>query len=391
MSVMKDMIYKILAGRKEGEIELESDSLFYELSQKNNDRWGGRQSRFLLLLCALVISIIFIFGSFIFFIHDVILFQNKMAINECGAFVPTRSCDREYVLFMFNSSDVWANTGIQLQEGDRIRISVSGAFNSSIANLEHDTYFNCKSQYNWYGNSLLNKRGSEKEEIGNCMYNGKKARFGSILFQIQPDAEFCRYDTIGNKIHQLDVEDREMMDIKENGILYFAVNDIYLTDSVIQKYITRNQKIFNKDSISSQEFLHYQDSVKLFYKVQDSLFVIGDGLLDHFRSPRYREVWYNDNIGAILINIVIERKVTYGFLKPSNWYRHVEEDIFAALEKSTMLGKVWSILYKSLYWTIILLGLGLVYFILGIGILIIFWLPFKFLLMTGQKVCKIRL
>lgn len=66
-----------------------------------------------------------------FFIKDILLFDEKPIVTEAGAIIPQRSCNREQVLFHFNAAELWARTGVQLQKGDRIKISHSGGGDST--------------------------------------------------------------------------------------------------------------------------------------------------------------------------------------------------------------------------------------------------------------------
>lgn len=252
MSSIRDTIRSIIAGETDRHLIVNTDSFLIGLFRHPLEKDESRLkliANFVLLLGAVIACIVAIVCSFVFFIDDVLLFRPQVRINQQGAFVPTNSCGREYVLFMFNSADPWASTGIQLCEGDRIKISASGAFNSAIRQTADAANENSRNPYPWYGSNIRKRMEiadpGEKDEVGKCIYNDTdNARFGSILYQIQPDAVPCEFDNRNRRIHQLSVQDGEnFREVRENGILHFAVNDIYLTPAVIDAFAEENRKI----------------------------------------------------------------------------------------------------------------------------------------------------
>ena len=110
---------------------------------------GNRGLHFSLALAIAFMMLVVSVWYGIFFIKDVILYETEFTTNEQGAIVPKKPLGGEYVLYLFNTSDIWANPGIQVNKNDRIRISISGGFNSSVEEALDAAIENTKVKYDW--------------------------------------------------------------------------------------------------------------------------------------------------------------------------------------------------------------------------------------------------
>ena len=179
--------------------------------------------------------------------------------------------DNEIIYWLFNSADLWANSGIEVKEGDVISVRTSGAYHTAIHHLVMDADNNTKLDNPWSHSK------GDSPSTDSPLYERSKARAkfriapdlsqNTILMQVIPskvgekDNEFdWRTDTsnacyIDGKRHVLNkVNDhyksglkteqkepdiyeigigKENIRIRTNGILHFAVNDIALTPRVI--------------------------------------------------------------------------------------------------------------------------------------------------------------
>ena len=179
--------------------------------------------------------------------------------------------DNEIIYWLFNSADLWANSGIEVKEGDVISVRTSGAYHTAIHHLVEDANNNTKIRNPWSHSK------GDSPSTDSPLYERSKARAkfriapdlsqNTILMQVIPskvgekDNEFdWRTDTsnacyIDGKRHVLNkVNDhyksglkteqkepdiyeigigKENIRIRTNGILHFAVNDIALTPRVI--------------------------------------------------------------------------------------------------------------------------------------------------------------
>lgn len=351
MYSIRDIIRQAIVEGRGKRLTVTTDNFFVRLLRRSEPH-GPRRGiigRFLLIAATLILALSLVLGAFIFFIGDVLLYRPQVRINAQGAFIPTNSCGREYALFMFNSADVWADTGIQLRCGDRIKISASGGFHSSISRLHDAARENYRPRYSWY-DSHTRDAGANIDGSGteNCIYTGPDAYFGSILYQIGPEAVECACENEaeeGSAIRQLSRRDGSAFrEVIENGILRFTVNDIYLTDRVIERLERHNRMLVGSRTAdgrlsderlcipydSTARRLIAEETLQLYFVTPDStsLCIAGKEFRDHFRDPDRRKVWFEDNVGEILLNIEIQRKLTsrqfllHGIV---SWYRDLEE------------------------------------------------------------------
>lgn len=179
--------------------------------------------------------------------------------------------DNEIIYWLFNTADLWANSGIEVKEGDVISVRTSGAYHTAIHHLVEDANNNTKIRNPWSHSK------GDSPSTDSPLYERSKARAkfriapdlsqNTILMQVIPskvgekDNEFdWRTDTnnacyIDGKRHVLnkvidhyksglkteqkepDIYEigigKENIRIRTNGILHFAVNDIALTPRVI--------------------------------------------------------------------------------------------------------------------------------------------------------------
>lgn len=323
------------SGRLDGKkrITVRNARLLPEIAQSKNRKHPQRRMvLFSLLLISLAAALVFLVSSFVFLIGDVLLFNRPPVITDAGAIVLQRSCNREQAIFYFSASDYWAPTGITLNRGDRIRISVSGGFYSDIADLFEASRINRRPKYS-YLFGLAPRRNSPADTA--CKYTiypenrsssdpEKKARFGSVLWTVSDWNILHGRERITSDIRQIEKETaKKYQKIECSGELFFSVNDIYLSDSVVEELLQQDVvKKFQKDRISLQEAaqaraalvpLYIPDSVNGF---SDTLPLAvspadPDAVKSYLRTrPELREIWFQDNVGSLLICVEIERKLT---------------------------------------------------------------------------------
>ncbi len=321
-----------------------SAGLLGRLLQRISRYFGGwwRTISFVLLITALFASIVFTIHGVVFFIKDILFFSEKPTVNHSGAIIPQRSCNREQVIFYFNTADMWVNTGIQLRKGDKIRISHSGSFHSDILDIYNNSIKNDKLTYPYY------PQAKQYSSVDNCLYNttnrndlsfkerlgewlgvsktkSRQPYFGSVIWQI--NNENFVVGTDNSHIHQIEPQDAErFVRIRDNGELFLSVNDIYLSDRVI-------------DSLSNTP--SYADSYILFggeriYFSPENAAHLKNLCNDY---PEYRTMWFRDNLGSMLICIEIHRRVHITQWM-TRWYRSTEEHISSALSHGGFYGAI---------------------------------------------------
>ena len=114
------------------------------------------------------------------------------------------------------------------------------------------------------------------------------ARFGSLLVQIKDDYEEPSYDSDEHKIIQLGTTTENHIPphftADHAGVLNFSVNDIYLSERVLSRI---------KSCCCLRKQLEL-DSAKL-------------ANLKKSCERNHRELWFDDNVGEVLLNINIHR------------------------------------------------------------------------------------
>lgn len=360
------------------------------------------------LLALLIISVWFLVHFAIFLVKDVIMYQKDIQVNETGAFMQSKSSESEHAMYLFTTSEVWANTGIQLHAGDRIMMSASGAFNTSIRSVYDGAIRNELPEYPWIMVGGRNDMASSEwtNNINLTLY--PVTHFGAVLYQIRSDADPCRSDwteiiaepldtallqdkafrqkwrdSLENKlgIYELTTFD-DYIDVKKDGTLHVAVNDIYLNDAVIRKYENDNRakaaRLMNDSVLTVYDDgknvtvdKDFRDLFSLFYYPEvDSIhngsvvFIAGEKFTDHFRDNR--EAWFNDNVGQIALTANIQHRIPDWAVKQVSWYRSIENQVL------NIKNNPWNILWLLLEFLIVIPAI----FFAGYAILtfVIYWM-----------------
>ncbi len=283
--------------------------IFYWICSKVAGLFLGRKMwlycsprfNFVVLAASVVGSISLLVSIFAFYINDVLFFNNVTTINRRGALVTRQACGVDHYMYLFNTADLWSDTGIEVLEGDHVRISGSGAFYSDILDMKRAADNNCKPRYRLSNvayplTDTLYDRAKEAESAKYCMYSDKKdAVYGSLLYQIigetqQPKTRYEKGEE--NPIRQVAINrkgrlDDNFFEARESGVLHVAVNDIYLDETTIQKIKDDKDNKDNSDDLRS--------------RVQ----AIENKPVDPLWRAR---AWFNDNCGDILLNVTIERR-----------------------------------------------------------------------------------
>ncbi|MCH5335251.1 MAG: hypothetical protein J1D86_05565 [Alistipes sp.] len=427
----QDEILKVLSqNRRADKIAVESDDLLNALSSNADKR---SMTGFCTVLALAICSLLFIINFAIFLINDVIFFENEIVVSRAGAFMPRKACDSEQAIFMFNTSELWADTGIQLQKGDKIKISASGSFHSSIHELVEDTEKNRIPKYAWVSGNLRKaewrnivrdsafyKRLADNDRF--CL--SPAAKFGAVLYQIRTDADPCRSDwmpIIGGMeiyensslqsggqaapdrttrrriarllqqkagIYELETRREGFRTVNESGTLHVAVNDIYLNDSVISIYARRNTERYKalygdcdcsepiRDPERIREMLDSGDFDLSYSPEQNVMYIAGEKFENYFKQ--HRDAWFTDNVGQIAITVDIQHRIPQWVTSPRSWYRRLETQLDRALEMDGGAFWRWKFWGAVGHWVLLLLEIAVV-------------IPVAFLLSSAVLSCALYL
>ena len=252
---------------------------------------------------------------------------------------------------MFNASEPWTNTGIQLLKGDKMRMRVSGGFFSDALGLYEAAQWNFKPYYEWISmsnNDATNHKFvwpfvNNKENINNKKDSRlicEETEFGDLIYRIGNE----EYDD--DKIHYLNKNRSNFRyyfdEIQESGYLLLSINEVKQDatlgsgpqnyDSIMFSFKEKNTKYYNyhKEMIGDEkafgEFIH-------------SAWSINDN--------------YKDNIGQILVAVEIQRKLDNVQWRKI-WYRYVENNVVGIWSSNikgvwktllTVVFMIWAIFY----------------------------------------------
>lgn len=180
--------------------------------------------------------------------------------NEYGATI-IQNEDNEVIYWLFNSAELWANSGIHVKKGDVISVRASGAFHTAIHHLVEDADSN-KMRHKWL-NPIGGPNSSDAKDNNRAAFRiSTTASFNKMLMQVIPDSVVLKNDTgawnpcyapyidgravvsrdaNGNIIEKESIfpdiyaigSERDKITIRTDGVLYFTVNDIALTKEII--------------------------------------------------------------------------------------------------------------------------------------------------------------
>lgn len=381
----REMIYGITGQRKIGRLEIVTEDLLQLVSHNRKALLS-----LITLLALLVISIGFIIHFAIFLINDVVLFRKEITVNDTGAFMQSKACDSEQAMYLFNTSELWANTGIQVRKGDRMKLSASGAFNTSIQSVEKGARTNKLPKYAWSSVGSMSDT-IPAEWDNNVLSLFPPSQFGTVLYQIRNDAEplqsdWTAYypevinpDDMKDEVFRGEVEKtlsdnmairkmtntEDYIDVDKDGTIYVAINDIYFNDALIRKFEKENLDILSHqpglqtveitDSLKGKNILVPRSQKRLFplyyLPVNDPLagdslvYVAGPAFVDFFRQNR--DVWYNDNVGQIAVTAEIQHQISNWPVNSAGWYRIVETQVM------NVRTNPWNILWLFLEFVIV--------------------------------------
>lgn len=204
----------------------------------------------LLIIIVVLAMTIFIGLSFITVSIKSVYPYNSIRVNAFGA-TTMQSEDREIHYWLFNTAELWANSGIHVKEGDRLTIRSSGKFNTAIhhmINAAESNDFNI----DWLGPEG-GKSSQKRDEQRMDFRIFTKLPANALIMQVVPDtcnalsvSLITRNPRNKNDIYFIGKERVDLI-VQKEGNLHFAVNDIVLTEDVINRMIKQND-----DSIGSR-------------------------------------------------------------------------------------------------------------------------------------------
>lgn len=346
----------------------------------------------------LITFIVILIASVLFFIRSVLFLPPDNNVNGEGTMSMKQPCGQEQYLYVYNTAQSWANTGIELLKGDKVEITSSGYYYSSIADMCERAETNKPPRY--LPTDTLSKREKELVEalsvyrVPRSDNSIDEPHFGYLLFSIRSDEDWDYDDPNSQKmIYQAERKSNSTftrtIEVENNGRLFVSINDIYLSKHVLDTLLM-NRKLFDmvihtKDTLDSktigewvrqiqkpQIMRNVRDSV-LFSDIDETYFskinvdrIIKDKVREDtlqvckntlekrlykrdslyltIMADKRKEAWFDDNVGEILVNVTVTRNI-YG--------------------EGNFLSSFISRLYRSIKWQhLAMIAIGILVFLL---------------------------
>lgn len=289
----------------------------------------------IIIVVAIIICLVFLGISGVALIVKKFYPYNTLKSNKYGATV-IQNENGDVTYWLFNSADLWANSGIEVKKGEIISIRTSGAFNTAVHRLVEAARENRVAD-KWLsptGGMPSKGNDSEKRDIKRSDFrisNAAGADFNTILMQVLPkDYEkygpewykedykknnqdstlwFDRIDGgMPNEYSTANIyvigREQENIEIQEDGVLFFACNDIALTRRKIKAMQKHIKPVYIKDDYYGTTQARKKDTGDLAIGPHPNN--PNKTELDYYQDSNYVNAWYDDNVGSFLI--VVERK-----------------------------------------------------------------------------------
>lgn len=340
-------------------LEIKRHGWLYELLRKPRELW-----KLFNFLFALLVVLFISLGLVVIMLKQ--FFPYNTITTGIYGNTTLRSEDRDVTYWLFNTAELWAKSGIKVKKGDILTIRASGASHTAVHHLAKSAEENTDLDLLWNdtGGSVLHS-GTDWDKNRREFRVAPGENEGVLLMQVIPeDVDEARVRQLyfdgrnqesEGRIYVIGKE-RQNLVIQQDGILYFAVNDVVLTPGIIdmmfRNTVSRiNGRLAPADTISAATVSRLlatdgldaaidvlekatprprlADSVYLAkcrqankeaydlspYPLTDSLdtrarrwLATGWPLLNeilYYRHTDFRDAWYIDNLGSFLI--VIER------------------------------------------------------------------------------------
>lgn len=317
--------------------------------------------KFIGLLMVVVVLLFFILATVSLIIKRYYPY-NDITTNIYGA-TTFKNEDKDVTYWLFNTAEMWANSGIRVQENDILTIRTSGSWHTAIHHLVEDSKSNSLLRECWIG-SDGSLRDSPNDSFRSQFRISPNDIDGVLLMTVFPensqnehhimnngnikDNNKAFMDAISSDYQKYRIgRERRNIRIMSDGILHFTVNDVILTRKTIKKMYSRyiaeelepilkgadkdavntwvnnwdlNDTIVFKENIrqidKSISYAENPDSAKSkkdnplrikfgSYPGQKSKSLLDNELIYYYNNQFY-DAWFVDNIGSALI--IIEQK-----------------------------------------------------------------------------------
>ena len=312
MKSIRDIIKTNIINETNQSVDIDDANFFVELANSKSKDGNSKIFNFSMLIFAIIVGLVFVINSSVYFIKDVLNSRNDCKITPEGAIVAYMDGDKEFYLFLFNVSEPWTNTGIQLLKGDKMRMRLSGGFFGDALGLYEAVQWNFKPYYDWVSMNDNGTTDHKKDSLLIC----KEVNFGDLIYRIGNE------ENTDAPIRYLNKNRNDCFnyydDVQENGYLLLSINE--------DKQDERNtQWSWPQDSDSIKSY--FEEKYSEYYDYHKKMIGDSKGAFDKFiHSAWNNNDNYKDNIGQILVAVEVQRKLDNVQWRKI-WYRDVENNV----------------------------------------------------------------
>lgn len=178
--------------------------------------------------------------------------------------------DKEVIYWLFNTAELWANSGIEVKADDVLTIRSSGRMHTAVHHLVKDAKENKVLDDQWLGTDgeqYIREEKSSKDKLRTEFRIAQNNPESVLLMQViayedsnlsdrfisdsSPKTKDRSQRILSSAINEPIVIGKERTNLRpgKDGILHFAANDIVLTDSIISEmYLQYMNDILSKDA-----------------------------------------------------------------------------------------------------------------------------------------------
>lgn len=230
---------------------------------------------------------------------------SDITTNGLGA-TTFKSEKSEVSYWLYNSSQLWANSGITVHAGDIISVRSSGKFITAIHHVYDNVTKNESFKDDWVGS----EGERDNEDVTSSSFLRRKFRMfpnlptGALVMQVVENEHFDydREAKANPENFYFIGKGREDIYIKNPGTLYFSLNDIVLNRiTIIDMVYKCLERDLNKDFLELRRLYGFPES---FRKEVDSIKGSLQGTPNHYYShPDDLFLLYNRLYGALIANM----------------------------------------------------------------------------------------
>lgn len=254
---------------------------------------------------------------------------SDIVTNTLGA-TTLKNEDKEVSYWLLNTADLWAKSGIMVKKGQTITVRASGKKHTAMHHLYEDANGDAPDlREPWVGTKGFSSREDKRGPRDSTRAKYKifpEENQDALLMQIAPvdgkpdiRPRFIKkldndtYDFIESKNRFIVIGDRqENIYINEDGILYFAINDIVLDDATIAGMmwnISKNDyNVIPDEKIKS--VMHSLDSLRQ----------------DHIKTHKTPEQFRNDTVAYKAFLKAFEINVPKDFLSKNTKNKNTDHE-----------------------------------------------------------------